>query len=89
MKHKDTEDSKLVLKKPAAAKPPKPAAAKPAAGKPKAIWHDEVARSQILCRCGKGAGSTKSIMYGKHSGNDHGSKAKAIEKAKAWCKSKQ
>ena len=66
----------------------KPAAAKPP-GEMKTLYHDEPSRSQILCRCGKGPGSTKTYKYGKHGGVDHGSKANAIGKAKAWCLDQQ
>jgi len=67
-----------VSKKPAMSAPPKL----------KAKWNDEEARGQILCRCGKGPGSTKAFRYGKHAGKDCGSKAAAIANAKGWCKGK-
>ena len=80
----DEEGAHPVLKKPAAAKPPAAVIKKPS-GEVKTLYHDEPTRSQILCRCGKGPGSTKTFRYG----GDHGSKAKAIEKAKAWCLDQQ
>jgi len=67
-----------VIKKPAMSAPPKQ----------NARWNDEEARGQILCRCGKGPGSTKAFRYGKHAGKDCGSKAAAIANAKGWCKGK-
>ena len=77
-----------VLKKPAAAKPPAAVIKKPS-GEVHTHFNHEPTRSQILCRCGKGPGSTKTFKYSKHGGVADGSKAKAIEKAKAWCLDKQ
>ena len=77
-----------VLTKRAAAKPPAAVNKKPS-GEVHTLYHDEPTRSQILCRCGKGPGSTKTFKYSKHGGVADGSKAKAIEKAKAWCLDKQ
>jgi hypothetical protein len=47
-----------------------------------ATFTDESTRSQILCRYGKGPGSTHAIKYTK------GSKANAIKLAKAWVAAK-
>ena len=77
-----------VLTKRAAAKPPAAVIKKPS-GEVHTLYHDEPTRSQILCRCGKGPGSTKTFKYSKHGGVADGSKAKAIEKARAWCLDKQ
>jgi hypothetical protein len=89
MKRPSCMDAPSGMKKPAAAGCLKAATSgmkKPAAAAflkaSNATFTDEVTRSQIMCRYGKGPGSTHAIKYTK------GSKANAIKLAKAWVAAK-